>query len=292
MVHAFHIELDLKPTDETFGNDLEEDQTSLDSTLQRDVPWTYGRTHVPAEFARKGIGLALWRRTIDNASQLWKDRTAALAAIAQATERKSNVSCMFLVLIPFTTLTILITSIDEHGRFPRWWWFCIIGNILVAIVLLMCIFSPNRSPYMNVLSEFERKWSSLAQDLSAEYGQRGVTVEIIRTTVLKRQHGLAWTVGLVFQFWMQPVDDEEVAWCISNSQTNDVEDDVYQSRKLRVIKESPLSRFEEMSDGVDVVLGEQQSGMAVAIAVVNEADVENSTDVGAANEKAALLNLV
>jgi hypothetical protein len=299
MVHTFRIELDLKPTDESYGNDLEENETSLDSTLQRDVPWTYSRTNVPYEFARNGLGLESWRRAVDSASQLWKDRTSALAALAQANERNSNVSAMLLILmfsIPSITLVILAVCSDDAGNFPSWSGFVVIGAIVPFVVSIMLFVSVNRSfihPYMNVLSEFEQKWSSLAQDLNADYRQRGVTVETIRTTVLKRQRRLAWTVGLEFQFRMQPVDDEEVAWCISNSQTSNVEDDVYQSRKLRIIKEPPLSQVEGFRDGGEVVLGgEQQSGMAVAIAVVDEVHVENSSDVGTINEKAALLNLV
>ena len=172
--------------------------------------------------------------------------------------------------------------------------FPILGAILLAIILIIILVSVNQSfihKYMNILSEFEQKWSSLAQDLNAEYGLCGVTVETLRTHVLKRQRKLAWTVGLGFQFRMQPVDDEEVAWCISNSQTSDVDDEAYQSRKLRVIKDSPFSQVEGMTNGADAVL-EQQSGMAVAIAVVDDADVENPRDVGTGTEKAALLNLV
>jgi hypothetical protein len=198
--------------------------------------------------------------------------------------------------IPSITLVILAVCSDDAGNFPSWSGFVVIGAIVPFVVSIMLFVSVNRSfihPYMNVLSEFEQKWSSLAQDLNADYRQRGVTVETIRTTVLKRQRRLAWTVGLEFQFRMQPVDDEEVAWCISNSQTSNVEDDVYQSRKLRIIKEPPLSQVEGFRDGGEVVLGgEQQSGMAVAIAVVDEVHVENSSDVGTINEKAALLNLV
>ena len=291
MVHTFHIEIDLKPTDESYGNDLEEEQASLQAALQRDVPWTYSRTHV---FARNRIGLESWRRAIDSASQLWKDRTAALAAQAQARARTCSVFGTFLFMIPFIAFTILLSYTDDRGDLPQWSGFVVIGAILLVIIFTMILVSVNRSfihQYMNILAEFEQKWSSLAKDLNTEYGQRGVTVETVRTAVLKRERRLAWTVGLGFQFRMQPVDDEEVAWCISNSQSGDVEDDVYQGRKLRVIRESPLSQVEEMTNGVDVLLGEQ-SGMAVAIAVVDDADVENSGDVGTFNEKASLLNLV
>ncbi|KAI2501421.1 hypothetical protein MHU86_13011 [Fragilaria crotonensis] len=288
--HTFHIELDLKPTDENYGNDLEEEQTLLQEILQRDVPWTYSRMHVPKEFARNGIGLELWRRAVDSASQLWKDRTVALATPAQAAKRICTTLAVFVVSIPFITLTILISSMDRSGYLPEWSGFVIIGAIVSFIVSIAVVVSVNRTfihQYTNVLSEFEQKWSSLAQDLNAEYELRGVKVETVRKHVLKRQRRFAWTVGLGFQFRMQPVDDEEVAWCISNSQTSDVEDDAYQDRKLRVIKETPLSH-----DGVDVVLGDQQSGVAVAIAVVDEVDVENSSDMGSVNEKAALLHLV
>ncbi len=95
--HTFHIELDLKPTDEGYGNDLEEEQTSLQATLQRDVPWTYSSMHVPAEFARNGIGLESWGRAVESASQLWKDRIAALAGLAQPVKRN------FLALDTFMT---------------------------------------------------------------------------------------------------------------------------------------------------------------------------------------------
>ena len=294
MVHTFHIEIDLKPTDESYGNDLEEEQASLQAALQRDVPWTYSRTHVPTELARNGIGLESWRRAIDSASQLWKDRTAALAAQAQARARTCSVFGTFLFMIPFIAFTILLSYTDDREDLPQWSGFVVIGAILLVIIFTMILVSVNRAfihQYMNILSEFEQKWSSLAKDLNTEYGQRGVTVETVRTAVLKRERRLAWTVGLGFQFRMQPVDDEEVAWCNANSQSGDVEDDMYQSRKLRVIRESPLSQDEEMTNGVDVLLGEQ-SGMAVAIAVVDDADVENSGDVGTFNEKAALLNLV
>jgi hypothetical protein len=294
MVHTFHIEIDLKPTDESYGNDLEEEQASLQAALQRDVPWTYSRTHVPVEFARNRIRLESWRRAVDSASQLWKDRTAALAAQAQARARTCSVFGTFLFMIPFIAFTILLSYTDDRGDLPQWSGFVVIGAILLVIIFTMILVSVNRSfihQYMNILAEFEQKWSSLAKDLNTEYGQRGVTVETVRTAVLKRERRLAWTVGLGFQFRMQPVDDEEVAWCNANSQSGDVEDDMYQSRKLRVIRESPLSQDEEMTNGVDVLLGEQ-SGMAVAIAVVDDADVENSGDVGTFNEKAALLNLV
>jgi hypothetical protein len=293
--HTFHIELDLKPTDENYGNDLEEEQTSLQASLQRDVPWSYSRTHVPTDFARTGIGLESWRRAVDGASQLWKDRTAALAALAQPRTRTSAMIGTFMFMMPFIVLIFLCSFQDEDGDLPHWSGFVVMGAIVLAMLLTSIIISVNRSfkhQYMNILSEFEQKWSSLAQGLNAEYGQRGVTVETIRKHILKREHKLAWTVGLGFQFWMQPVNDEEVAWCISNSQTSDVEDGVYQSRKLRVMKESPLSQVEGVRDDVHVVLGEQQSEMAVAIAVVDEVDVENSSDMGSVNEKAALLNLV
>ncbi|KAI2501424.1 hypothetical protein MHU86_13014 [Fragilaria crotonensis] len=284
--HTFRIELDLKPTDKTLGSDLEEEQTSLQATLQRDVPWTYSSMHVPAEFARTGIGLESWSRAVEGASQLWKERTAALAAVSHTATKQSRNRFTTVLLI-----VIALLFLNSNGDPDIGVWFIIFGIIVLSIMLV----SVNRSfihQYMNVLAEFEQKWSFLARDLNAEYGQRGVSVKTIRKHVLKRGHKLAWTIGLGFQFRIQPVDDDEVAWCISNSQTSDVEDDVYQSRMLRVIKESQLSQVEGMSNGVHVVLGEQQSGMAVAIAVVDEVDVENSSDVGTVNEKAALLNLV
>jgi hypothetical protein len=194
----------------------------------------------------------------------------------------------------FITLFILIHFSDENGYSPHWAWYFLILAIALCIALFMIRVSVNRTfihRYMDVLSEFEQKWSSLAQRLNAEYAQRGVTVKTVRTTVLKRERRLGWTVGLGFQFRMQPVDDEEIAWCTSNSQTSGERDVVYQRRKLRVIKELPLRQAEGMSNGLDVVLGEQ-SGMAVAIAVVDEADVESASDVCRVNEKAALLNLV
>ena len=176
----------------------------------------------------------------------------------------------------------------------EFWVLIIFVSPFVMPVIIPIINSTNGPflMYVERLWEFEQKWSSLARELHDEFAFQnpGFMVETARTNVVKRGKRLAWTVGLRFSFQLQAVDEEEVAWCIANSQTSDVQDDEYENRKLRVAK---VLQFEGVANEGNVFRGEH-STVVMATAVVDDADAdaEPSSDVGTMAEKRTLLDFV
>ena len=275
---TYLVEFVLKPTDKKYGNQSAEDTASLQADLQPDVPWTYSRSVVPDALARTGIGLESWRRAVDGANQIWKERTIALATAAQGYKQWCSIWAAVLLMLCY----LLFPWVSPIVLFPG------------VVVLFSIMYWRFIHKYLEQLLMFEKKWSCLARELDEQYKPHGVTVETLRANVVKRHRNVAWTVGLVFSFRMQPASDDEIGWCIANSQSSGVEDDEYLGGKLRVTTESQwLQGGERPADVVDFVRGEE-STMAVAIAVVdNDADdVVNSNQGDRVSEKRTLLDLV
>ena len=282
--HTYHVELDLKPTDKNYGNDAAEAQSSLHASLQPDVPWTYSSSRVPDVLSKRGMGLESWKRAVEGASQLWKERTVTLGTAAQECNRRS-LSRFLMVFVIIMIVLFLLGRLQD----PDYWSWIFVG--FTNAIVIMSVHGPFLKAYTERLSEFEQKWSSLARELNDEcfFKNRGVTVETVRTNVVKRGRRLAWTIGLRFILQIQPVDEEDVAWCSANSQTSDVQNDEYENRTLRVTKEL---QFEGVAHEGNVCHG-AHSTVAMAIAVVdNDGGAEPSSDVGAMAEKRTLLDLV
>ena len=275
VVHIYHVEVDLKPTDKNYETDLAEGQSCLCAARQSDVPWSYSPCSVPDGLSKKGVKLELWKRTVEGACQLWKERTVALGTVAQELKRRIVILCGIMILILVIAVSILSEFMIQDSDYFIW---IMIGQTVATYIILISATEPIQKKYSERLSEFEQKWTALAQDLQEEFlfKYHGVTVKVLRAKVVKRGRRLAWTVGLRFSFQIQPVDQEEVSWCLANSQTTDIEDDEYENRKLRVTKAS------------------HAEGMAMANAVVDAPDGEAvpSSDVDTMNEKRTLHQIV
>ncbi len=72
----YRVEIDLKPIYEKCGMPVE--GIVAPPMVESCIPWSYNRNQVPDLFARKEVPLDAWKRAVDSAETLFKDRYAAL----------------------------------------------------------------------------------------------------------------------------------------------------------------------------------------------------------------------
>jgi hypothetical protein len=172
----------------------------------------------------------------------------------------------------------------------------LVFGFMVATVFLFhylfhfCLENICNRKCMEVIANFEEKWSDLSQEVDEQLKCHGVAVETVRTNVVKRGHAISWTVGLMISYRMKPANADEKAWCIANSEHSDVEDDEFQRRNLRVTKISQSSNKEDNL----LVVGNGPAAMPVAFATVVD---EHALDEGFAdgtsdNEMRTLIDIV
>lgn len=287
MEDYYCVEIDLKPIDRTYG--LLFDGGSY-ANLQWDVPWSYKRNQVPDVLARQGVALDSWQQAVDSADSLCKDRNAALGRENLKNNRRWWKMGGVLGIIGFI-LFVVMAAHDDSSLLLRLVVFC---YFFFLLPFLLCLPVLNRSKHLELISEFEEHWSHRVRDLNATTGgfqQHGITVEKYRRKFLIHGQKVAWSVGLVFSFKMQPSGEEEVAWCVAHSQSSGVSEASVELRSLRVIKEQPW-RLEAETVGATALPGGGEVDMAVAVALDDEDDAGHARNTEKVSEKSTLLDLV
>lgn len=261
--HTYLVEVILKPTDNIYGYGQTETTTLLRVALVPDVPWTYSRTVVPMALARTGLSLESWKDVVDEASLIWKERTVALATVVQREQQRSKQKELLAL-------------------------FCFVCIPIYCLVRYFAPWTDDHDEYSDRLSESEERWCTLAQKFSLLFEPHGIVVDTYRRNRTKAGRLSCWTVGLVFSFRMQPASADDEAWCTDNCRADDVQEEEYQNRKLRITKESHVLHLgsEFRSDLGREPCAAMAMATATAIAVINDhGDGEDPGDGGGLNEK-------
>ena len=207
---------------------------------------------------------------------------------AKVTAAVLAISALVYVVTPFVGMTLhFVVRIPKVVVFAWLHILMLFACITVYVVLFAVTFQDSMEKYLNLLSESEEKWRTLAQEVGVLFEPHGITVETVRASVVKHHRQVSWTVGLVFSFRVQPTDDDGRAWCIANCQTDDVSDDEFQSRGLRITKELEVLQAHSTSMhrvatgsihtecGDDLISGEKSSMPTTrATAVIDDGGAE------------------
>lgn len=209
------------------------------------VPWTYGRLEVPQGLAERvvtGVGSdeSCWTKAVDSASQLWEERAVVLETMLK--KHRQRVFPLLILFVGLVCLLLFYPAVSVFFSPPPYLFKILIACIAVNFVVLFDMHSHRMIvKSLRHLSESEPRWRDLVRELCVLFEPHGVSVEAVQAKFKYSFHvQVSWTVGLVFSFRMQPTNDDEVAWCIANCQTDAIPADEYQQRKLRVTKESHL----------------------------------------------------
>jgi hypothetical protein len=133
------------------------------------IPWSYNRNQVPDLFARKEVPLDAWKRAVDSAETLFKDRYAALERAKRPWEM-----CVWMTLSMYLFVLIKWTfhlfqaggaSVADYTLYA----LCV--TFFLFFTFFLKSMAMPRLPIIldQISSQFEEQWSHQVGNLNAIY---------------------------------------------------------------------------------------------------------------------------